>query len=97
MSEAQNSKEFILVPVSELKKLEQARELLYSRLSCLLSEEDIAEITEITQQIWNVANTKNWYWYKFQYCENSGQIETDNNGQIGDCQVCGGCGKARTG
>jgi len=51
----------VLVPEAELKKLEKARIDLYELLAEHLSERIIISFTNITGQIWRVANTKNWY------------------------------------
>lgn len=52
--------EDVAVPVSELKKLEQAREQLYDYLTTVLTEAQMLGLTSITGQIWKVANTKSW-------------------------------------
>jgi hypothetical protein len=50
----------VAVPVLELEKLEQARVNLYELLSGKLGERQMLELTNITGQIWKVANTKVW-------------------------------------
>ena len=50
----------IPVPIVELQKLEQARVDLYKYLSNHLDEQDLLGLTNITGQIWRVANTKKW-------------------------------------
>jgi len=50
----------VSVPVSELKKLEQAREGLYEFLEGKLTEREVMELANITGQIWRIANTKKW-------------------------------------
>ena len=47
----------VLVPVRELKKLEQARVSLYEHLSVHVGAQMLSNLTE---QIWRVANTRNW-------------------------------------
>ena len=48
------------VPKIELEKLEQARVDLYNFLEGKLSEWQLMQISNITGQIWRVANTKKW-------------------------------------
>ena len=48
------------MPIVELQKLEQARVDLYKYLSNHLDEQDLLGLTNITGQIWRVANTKKW-------------------------------------
>ena len=50
--------ESILVPVIELKKLEQSRVELYEFLKGRLSGLEVSQLSDITHQIWKVANTK---------------------------------------
>jgi len=50
----------VCVPVKELQKLEQARIDLYEYLAPLLGEHTLLSLTNITGQIWKVANTKKW-------------------------------------
>lgn len=50
----------VAVPEEELKKLEEARKDLYKYLAGYLSEGEILGLTNITSQIWRVANTKKW-------------------------------------
>ena len=50
----------ISVPVSELEKLEQAREDLYELLEGKLNEKQMLDLMNITGQIWKVANTRIW-------------------------------------
>lgn len=50
----------VSVPKAELDKLEKARVDLYNFLENKLSEWQIMQVTNITGQIWKVANTKKW-------------------------------------
>ena len=50
----------VLVPKDELSKLETARVDLYELLVEHLGEKTLLKFTNITGQIWKVANTKNW-------------------------------------
>lgn len=50
----------IAIPITELRKLEDAREKLYDILSYFMKEEDLIHISNVTEQIWRVANTKDW-------------------------------------
>ena len=50
----------VLVPVAELEKLEAARVALYEVLSQKLTEQELFALTNITGQIWRVANRRNW-------------------------------------
>jgi len=56
--------ETVCVPVSELDKLEQARNNLYifleGAIGTLSIQQTIMLQNEVTQQMWRVANTKKW-------------------------------------
>ena len=53
--------DYVLVPKSELLKLEEARKQLYKLLGKQLDDVYFhAAFTSITGQIWDVANTKDW-------------------------------------
>ena len=56
-----NHEDYVLVPKSELVKLEESRKLLYQ----LLEEQCndcyfLSNLIGITQQMWTVANRKDW-------------------------------------
>jgi len=59
-----NHIETVCVPVSELDKLEQARNNLYifleGAIGTLSIQQTIMLQNEVTQQMWRVANTKKW-------------------------------------
>ncbi len=52
--------DLLCVPKVELEKLEKARVDLYNFLEDKLSEWQLMQISNITGQIWRVANTKKW-------------------------------------
>ncbi len=53
----------VLVPVAELEKLEESRVSLYKFLEDKLTEDQKGYLHYHTDQIWRVANTKNWRIY----------------------------------
>ena len=50
----------VAVPVTELIKLEAAREQLYEYLEDKLTERELLGLVQATGQIWRVANRRNW-------------------------------------
>lgn len=53
--------DYVVVPKSELLKLEEARKQLYKLLERQLNDVYFhAAFTSITGQIWDVANTRDW-------------------------------------
>lgn len=55
-----DKEKYISVPVAELKKLEEARQALYDDIYDDLTLFKQMELSNLTQQIWRVANTKKW-------------------------------------
>lgn len=88
-SAATTTEGYVVVPIAELVKLEQARLQLYDYFSHRLSQGDLLILPNITGQIWRVANMRDWGdKQKGNEHRQAIPLSRESNGLMG-CPFCG--------